>query len=222
MNEKLQSIIDLLMGSGERDGPISFFDYLDDFKIPAEDESDIAQALNRAFLHILSGNKRSGDARDFLLRMTANTAWQDVAHFYLNGIELIHRELAKISQQNPDFSNRLNGLSDWASIQENLKQTPDTAEKFWKVFFPEGEGIRGHEKGRIKSLRAKRHVAITDLNPYPVTDPAQQILFTSNVLLTVPFPSKSQEDLILSESIKAKLDQIKLEPQLYWYDHPIP
>ena len=222
MNEKLQSIIDRLMGSGERDGPISFLDYLDDLKIPAEDESDTAQALNRAFLHILSGKKRSGDARDFLLRMTASRGCQDVAHFYLNGIELIHRELVKVTQKNPNFTNHLHELSDWVSTQKNLKPTPDVAEKFWKVFFPEGEGIRGHEKSRIKSLRAKRHVTITDLNPYPVTDPAQQVLFTSNVLLTVPSPYKSQEDLILSESIKEKLEQIRLEPQLYWYDHPIP
>ena len=219
MTDQLQTIISALMGSGEGNGPISFLDCSDDIKNPSQDNSDVAEALNTAFLYALSGSKRSGDAKNFLVRMSGVSGWQEVACFYLNGIELVQRELERACKCHPQFTDRLNELSDWVSRQDNLKDTRNTAEKFWKVFFPEGEGIQGHEKSSIKALRAKRHVTITDLNPHPLTDPARQVLFTSNVLLTAPSSSKSIDALTPSEAIKAKLEQIKHEPQLYWYDH---
>jgi hypothetical protein len=222
MNEQLQSIISVMMGSSEEDGPISFLDCSDNFKRPSQDNIGVAETLNTAFLYALSGSKRSGDAKNFLVRMSGVSGWQEVACFYLNGIELVHRELERACQHQPQFADHLNALSDWVSRRDNLKDHRNTAEKFWKVFFPEGEGIQGHEKSRIKALRAKRHVTITDLNPHPLTDPARQVLFTSNVLLTAPSSSKSIDALTPSEAIKAKLEQIKHEPQLYWYDHPIP
>jgi hypothetical protein len=222
MIEQLQSTISVLMGSHKGDGPISFLDSIDDIKKPSQDNSDVAQTLNTAFLFALSGSKRSGDAKNFLVRMSGVSGWEDVARFYLNGIELVQRELERACECCPSFTDRLNALSEWVSKRDNLEDRRNTAEKFWKVFFPEGEGIQGHEKSCIKALRAKRHVTITDLNPHPLTDPARQILFTSNVLLTVPPSSKSIDTLILSEPIKKKLERIKREPQLYWYDHPIP
>jgi len=222
MIEQLKSIISALVGSREGDGLNSFLDGSDDIKKPSQDNSDIAQALNTAFLYALSGSKKAEDAKNFLVRMSGVSGWQDVACFYLNGMEMVQRELERACQCHPQFMDRLNVLSEWVSKRDNLDDRRNTAEKFWKVFFPEGEGIQGHEKRRIKALREKRHVTITDLNPHPLTDPARQILFTSNVLLTVPSSSKSTDTLILSESIKKKLEQIKREPQLYWYDHPIP
>jgi hypothetical protein len=222
MNEQLQSIFSVLMGPSEADGPISFLEYSDSTKKPSEEHALIAQALNEAFLHTLSGSKRSEDARNFLERMSGESGWQEIACFYLNGINLVQRELEKVYKGNPHFAERLNALSGWVSNQQNLKDSQKTVEKFWKVFFPEGEGIRGYEESRIEALREKRKVTITDLNPHPLTDPARQILFTSNALLTVPASSTSLEALALSEPIKEKLEQIKDEPQLYWYDHPIP
>jgi hypothetical protein len=222
MIEQLQSIISALMGSCEGDGPISFLDRSDDIKGSSQDDPHVAQALNTAFLFALSGSKRSGDAKDFLGRMSGVSGWEGVARFYLNGMELVHRELEKACECCPQLTDRLNALSDWVSKRDNLEDRRNTAEEFWKVFFPEGEGILGHEKSRIRALREKRHVTITDLNSHPLTDPARQILFTSNVLLTVPSSSKSIDTIKLSESIKKRLEQIKNESQLYWYDHPIP
>ena len=67
------------------------------------------------------------------------------------------------------------------------------------VFFPEGTGISEAKQERIKQLRAKRIVRITELNASPITDPGQQLLFTSNVLLTVPDESAPPEVLALPD-----------------------
>ncbi|MBW2335134.1 MAG: hypothetical protein JRF06_08630 [Deltaproteobacteria bacterium] len=64
-------------------------------------------------------------------------------------------------------------------------------------------------------------MTITKLNATPITDPGQQILFTSNVLLTIPSKSESLNDLSLSNNLKKKLYNIMSEPQVFSYDHPI-
>ncbi len=82
MNEQLQSIISVMMGSSEGDDPISFLDCSDNFKRPSQDNSGVAEALNTAFLYALSGSKRSGDAKNFRVRMSGVSGWQEVAYFY--------------------------------------------------------------------------------------------------------------------------------------------
>ncbi|MBW1767862.1 MAG: hypothetical protein JRJ65_12560 [Deltaproteobacteria bacterium] len=73
----------------------------------------------------------------------------------------------------------------------------------------------------IDALRRKREIRIHGLNPDPIHNPAKEILFTSNVLLTIPAPDTNIDDLALSGILKRKMEQIKEEHQLYWYDHPI-
>ena len=59
---------------------------------------------------------------------------------------------------------------------------------------------------------------ITALNPSPLQHPARQILFTANVLLGLPAAGASE----LSEDLHARVAKVASEPQLFWYDHPIP
>ena len=70
-------------------------------------------------------------------------------------------------------------------------------------------------------LRSRRTVTITELNPTPIDDPLSQIIFTSNVLLTLPSSFKSIDESRLSQEIKTHLRKAMEEPQLYWFDHPI-
>jgi hypothetical protein len=90
------------------------------------------------------------------------------------------------------------------------------------VFCPEAYGIRNHEQERIRALRAKRTLTITELNTTPITDPARQILFTSNALLTVPSASSVLDAHVFSEDLKKRLLEMQGEPQVHFYDHPIP
>ncbi len=148
--------------------------------------------------------------------------WQDISRFYSNGINLVHKEIETISKNDPNFEKCLKNLSKWVSNKDNLCNQEETIEKIWGVFFPEATGIRGNEQKRIKDLRKKRALTITELNAAPITNPVQQILFTSNTLLTIPSTTKSLKKLNLSSNLKKKLLHATREPQLFWYDHPTP
>ena len=87
------------------------------------------------------------------------------------------------------------------------------------VLFLIKTGIR---KSAIEELRRKRTVKITALNPQPITEPAQQILFTSNILATAPLQDWEIDELDISSNIRDSLKKIQNEKQKYWYDHPIP
>jgi len=223
MIEQFKSIISTLIQ--QKGGNDAFF-ILDPSKQLDEkctDNAGVAQALNAAFLITLVGSMHPAleRAKRFLTRMKDSTEWADVVKFYTNGINLVHREIESVCKQDPNFADRLKSLYEWMSNKQNLNNTEETTEKIWSVFFPEANGIRTHEQESVKTLRAKRSVTITALNSTPITDPARQILFTSNVLLTIPPASKSPDGLPLSGYLKKKLLEIICEPQLYWYDHPI-
>jgi len=59
------------------------------------------------------------------------------------------------------------------------------------------------------------------LNPKPINDPVQEMVFTSNILLSIPLNSNFQ-NLKLPDNLKQHLKNIMDEKQRYWYDHPIP
>lgn len=84
------------------------------------------------------------------------------------------------------------------------------------------QAILDNKDLHIRNLRQKRRVNITQLNPNPISDPSKEILFTSNILLTVPY-TDNIDKLDIPPSIKEKVSHIKnTEQQLYWYDHPMP
>lgn len=200
--------------------PITFGPEFPQNQSPSE---DIARSLNAAFLIALTGdmNPASEGSYHYLTDMAAFGEWNEVASFYLHGIEQIHREMDDICEHNPRFALQLRNLADWMQHERNLSDEEETAEKMWSVFCPEAQGIIGHEREMVHSLREKRTVTITELNPTPITDPARQMLFTANVLLTIPPARKSFSQLALSGEFKEKLFRIIQEPQIHFYDHPI-
>jgi len=223
MKEYFTSIIYTLIQPKREKDTFSIFDPTKQLDEKRTDNAGIAQSLNAAFLIALADPKHpeSKRAKRFLTRMRDSSEWANIATFYLNGIGLVHREIEDVCKYDPSFSERLKTLSEWMSNNESLNKTEETIEKIWSVFFPEGNDILANKQKRIKTLRAKRTVTITKLNATPITDPAQQILFTSNVLLTIPSESESLNNLPLSDDLKGKLLKIISEPQIFSYDHPI-
>ena len=198
-------------------------DLTEQFEDERTDKAGIAQTLNAAFLIVVAGQNHPAapSALRFLTRMAESPEWKDAAEFYLSGIERTDHEIKAICRLDLEFADRLKTVSTWLSTKENLEKRQEVAEHFWSVFFPEANSLRTHWKEHSEDLRKKRTVAITQLNETPITDPARQILFTSNVLLTLPPASKSADALPLSEDLRKTLRLAKSEPQLYWYDHPI-
>ena len=71
------------------------------------------------------------------------------------------------------------------------------------------------------SIERSGQVTSSKINPSPVDAPSEQILFSSNVLLTVP-PEEDMESLSVEPGIMDVLRSAMAQDQMYWYDHPIP
>lgn len=86
------------------------------------------------------------------------------------------------------------------------------------LFFPEARFGGDSPDEQVESLRAKRTVSIESINPDAMNDPASQMIFTSNVLLTLP-PDKYKKRL--TSSMLQRVERVEQEEQKYWFDHPI-
>lgn len=215
MMETFESIICALIASDTTE-TLSF-----DFN--PKDHDNAPQNLNSAFLILLAGSTHPlfKSAKRFFKSLPGSSEGYYTALFYEKGLELVPREIERVYKHDPDFADRLNRLHEWVSNRRNFQDVNRTAEKFWSVFFPEGAGILENRQERIKALRSKRRVTVTKLNKDPITDPARQMIFTSNVLLTVPPTMKPFSDLHVSDDLKEKISETMQERQLYWYDHPV-
>lgn len=156
------------------------------------------------------------------MRGLQSPEWRKVSMFYLEGLELLPQEIRRTTREDLQFSVHLNQLENWLRNPQNLQNTAKTKEKFWSVFFPEAMGLQENPEQQEKALRKKREIKITRLNPHPISNPAEEILFTANALFTIPLKPKNFGAHGIDEEIRRKLDNISDSPQLFWYDHPIP
>ncbi|MCK5078242.1 MAG: hypothetical protein KAR38_17805, partial [Calditrichia bacterium] len=135
-------------------------------------------------------------------------------------VSRIYSELKHQYEEDKNFRDSLINVPNWLD-DNRIDNDDEFREQIWKVFFPEGVGIFGNETGKIKSLRVQRKIKITSLNPNPIVNPGKQIIFTSNVLLSLPPISKSIDELQIDDTQKNKFREIKKEKQKYWFDHPV-
>jgi hypothetical protein len=202
---------------------LTVFDPLEQFDPQAEEHADIARSLNAAFLIVLAGRKHSAfdRAQTYLHQSLKLQQCFEIAGFYISVIKKIRKEIQIGCNHEQDFSRRLQHLAAWLQSSGPHKNDAEHREKLWSVFFPEGVGIYKQPQQAVNALRQKRMVTITRSHPEPIRDPAAEILFTSNVLLTLPNETQPLDQLPLSTNLKKKLKKIITEPQQYWYDHPI-
>ena len=115
-------------------------------------------------------------------------------------------------------------LAEWDSNPEIAEKASVLLEKgldedaVLDIFFPEASFGGDNYEEQEKFIRRKRTVNDLSLNPDPVTDPASQIVFTSNVLLTLP-PEDFKANL--TEDMRKRAEAVEHEDQKYWFDHPI-
>lgn len=182
----------------------------------------IARNLNAAFLIALSGGRLAHPAMGYLSSMIPDENWGGTARCYLDALESIDKELAQ-----PEVQDLNEAAQDLA---QHLLEYPDmagseTVERFRRFFFPEGEGLPGNREQAVRDLRESRLVVVKNMNLNPISKPHEEILFTSNVLLTIPptLPiDKDIDTLELSGAMKEALEPIIEAEQEFWYDHPIP
>jgi len=176
---------------------------------PAATDDPIATST-AAFLAQLSGQALSDSA-------AANET--HLARLYRDGGSRMTAELNQALTEEPGLGRKLTTAA--GTLQVGGRSPDMQREALWSVFFPEGTGTLGREEERIAELRSRRAVNVEHLNPRPIADPAREILFTSNVLLTVPAAGIDIESLPYPADMRRRLREAAAERQLYWFDHPI-
>ncbi len=184
-------------------------------------EEDILQELAVTFLILLGGkdHPQYESAVEKLDAVEKQGEWQQLIRFLSRALREVPREILLHSKQNPAFEDNIRQAGE-SLAGENGNQVIDALHA---VFFPEGRFLDEEEKRsrKIDDLRRKRMVSIEKLNPRPITRPDREIIFTSNVLLTVPL-NVDQQNQHLDETFKSVLREVCKERQKFWYDHPIP
>ncbi|MBW1732920.1 MAG: hypothetical protein JRJ71_00775 [Deltaproteobacteria bacterium] len=209
----------------ERSGegrPLSGFVASDQFDPGERGDEAVARNLNAAFLIALSGpgHPRHEQAVQYLDLLEKGRRWARIASFYAGGLLRIGREISGAYETGRTFRDAFERA---VSVDKPSGGSSGSTllERVWQVFFPEGAWcLRDHEK-RIMELRRRRLVRIDRFNPDPVTRPARQILFLSNLLITVPDEQDDIDALPYSPGILKELKRIVTERQKYWFDHPI-
>ena len=112
---------------------------------------------------------------------------------------------------------------EYAALLRHLKSgapLSEAPELLWALFFPEALHLAEDPDEQISRLRRERTVTVGKPAADPVDRPAEEVLFTSNALLTLPLPDSSPSfgDPALESALKA----LQNEPQRFWYDHPVP
>ncbi len=220
MKEKLETIFRHLTGPAIApdimlpDGPST----------AGEDRTEAVRCLNASFLISLSGSSHPlyKSASQYLDAIGSHPEWKNAVHFYREGINHIPNEISHRYDSDADFSGTLDALCKRVAAPGNSLGQNETVEGFRRLFFPEGASLSDKREEMTGKLRRKRTVKIRTLNTSPVTDPAKEVLITSNVLVTIPAPSMDIEGINVEKILKQTLKRVIEEEQLYWYDHPVP
>lgn len=216
-----------------------FFETLEEKGVLPRDDAQAAgphavRELQEAFLTLLTAGEntegkdtgaRTRDARRVLESYKNHPSWSGAAAFFEKGLEVIPPEIEKHAGEDAEFRTALErlGRQDPESVREDGKTRSAFLKEVRNCLFPEGAGLEDEKEQErsVEALRRKRRITIEEMNPRPLTEPAKELLFTSNVLLTTPL-TRDLDTLPLSESVKQKAVNLLHEKQRYWYDHPIP
>jgi len=183
----------------------------------AEDAEPMARVA-AAFLIVAGGPGLPEHDRAAAILADPPAEAADEAAFYRAGLERVNAELEAIFEKDPGVAARWDAA---ITALDSATAAEGTAEALWQAFFPQAVGIRGHESNHIAVLRQARTVLVEQLATDPVIDPAREVLFTSNVLLTVPDASTDIDALPYPADLREAIREATAEPQRYWFDHPI-
>ena len=171
-----------------------------------------------AFLISCAGPEHPEHERAVALLAEPPDGMEELAAAYREGLRRIERELAQVFAADPAVGERWDRA---VTAIDTAATADDVAEAVWSALFPQAVGVRHHENTQISALRQTRTIEIEELADDPITDPAGEVLLTSNVLLTVPDPSTDIDALPYPEELRTAIRTAADEPQRYWFDHPI-
>jgi hypothetical protein len=182
-------------------------------------DADPHARLTAAFLVAAAGAAHPDHDRALaMLAAPAEGPAAGLAAFYQDGLGRIAAELHRVTATTPEVAARLDAAVANLDLATRADETWDA---IWGVFFPQAVGIRGNEERRVRELRSARTVTVTRPAPDPMTNPARDVLLTSNVLLTVPATATDLGALPYPQPLRDAIAAAAGEPQRHWFDHPI-
>ncbi|MGB7096883.1 MAG: hypothetical protein WBD62_19715, partial [Anaerolineales bacterium] len=222
MHKDFQFIVRKLLQLSQLADPITQDLVPGQYGDPDAAAAELLRKINFSFLILLAGEEHPAyqGAKEVLESRSQTDGWDEIARFYLTAKQTIEQEIDSLRQAAPAAAQHLESLAEQLSELDNPPKDDQRVELLWAFTHPESTGICNHASQRSDELREKRQVTITDLNPTPLQNPARQVLFTANALLTLPPNSKPLSQLSLSKDLQAQLSRVMAEPQVYWYDHP--
>ena len=175
----------------------------------------------------IAGDEPSRAAASFLDALAGKGSDTDLPFPFKDAAAVIHKEFDSVLDSSGNFRKTAFENLEKLLGKENFKGSVSEnklAETLWAAFFPEALHLSADPDKQIHRLREKRVVRIDKPASQPVVDPAREILFTSNVLLSPPVEEMAQGVSGETELVRvvAAAAEAGREKQLYWYDHPIP
>jgi hypothetical protein len=163
-----------------------------------------------------TGNDEAARAAEGFFEVLGGAARKDaLSEPFLTLIDCMEEEILQL--QEGSFSRDLDELIRFLGSGGSLKEQP---ERLWKIFFPEALYLDDDPQLQIDKLRERRRIEALRPAETPLIRPEKEILFTSNVLLTVPVAG--EEPAIADISLRNRVQDAAKGPQQYWYDHPVP
>jgi hypothetical protein len=219
MDERMTAILSRMF---EPDDGTPGLPILDPSPWLAIDVDPLARAT-AAFLVAAAGAAHPDRARAMavLAAPAAGPAAGPVAHlaaFYRAGLDRMAAELSRVTAADPEVAARLGAA---AADLDASTSADETRDAIWRAFFPQAVGILAAEDERVHDLRSARTVTVTRPAPDPMSNPARDVLFTSNVLLTIPAATTDVGALPYQQPLRDAIAAAAAEPQRYWFDHPI-
>jgi hypothetical protein len=183
------------------------------------DDVDPVARIAAASLVVLAGpdHARYGEARAILDAATEGEAGAFAA-FYRRGLARSAAELERVERDRPAVAERFVTA---AARLGAATTDEDARDAIWQGWYPQAVDILGREAERIADLRRARTVTVVRPAEDPLADPAREVLFTSNVLLTVPAAGTEIDGLPYPAELREAIAAAADEPQRYWFDHPI-
>jgi len=164
----------------------------------------------------LAGDEPSNAALDFLSALANGKGDDELAPPFQGALKRIYAEYHAASE-----SGMRREFEELEKAIDSGKTKTELANTIWRVFFPEALYLDTDPHRQIFLLRRKRRVRIEEPARKPIENPAREIIFTSNVLLSPPLKGNNTGSGGNREVIEGAR-QAANESQLYWYDHPIP
>ena len=168
------------------------------------------------------GHSKCTAAVEYLDVIENDPLWTNLVTFYKEGLSLLLKEFQDFCSNNNNGVERVEVFVAKLAQQENHLSFPQSIqEDIWKLLHPEATDILDNKERQADNLRSKRKIEITNLNSKPIKNVSQEVVFTSNALITIPPAGKKFKDLGIKPGLWNALEEVVQEDQAFWYDHPV-